>query len=233
MNKNFNIKLLKFQTINELSNAWDSNSYKELLDIMEYGDISDISENELKDMCLMCLSDNNPEEAAEIILNYIFDDRLNDGQIENLSNEMLDEKMWEEYADIKLHEEFFNVHQLLYEAYSGKFPHPEAITFQIEISTENAADLKIIDQNTEAILLRLIVKGMPENTLINRLYDEQLETGKFEEAKHIIWQLKKENNSPNSVIFNVVSSSYWFKDFKYAEDFTAIINQLDTNINNN
>ena len=224
MTTKFNIQLLKFQTLNELPNAWNYNQYKELLDIMEYGDISDIPEHELKEMCLMCLSDNDPREAAEIILKYIFDERLNDGQIENLSNDMLDEKMWEEYADISLHEEFFNVHQLLYEAYNGKFPHPEAVSFQIEVNTKDPEDFRSFHQNTEAELLRLIVKGMPENTLINRLYDEQLENGSFDEAKHIIWQLKKESNSSNNLVFSIISSSYWFKDLKYVDAFEAQLN---------
>ena len=43
-------------------------------------------------------------------------------QIDNLSNEILEEKLWEEYADLSLHEEFFAVHQLLYDAFEGTAP---------------------------------------------------------------------------------------------------------------
>ena len=65
---------------------------------------------------------------------------------------------------------------------------------------------------------------MPENTLINRLYDEQLENGSFDEAKHIIWQLKKESNSSNNLVFSIISSPYWFKDLKYVDAFEAQLN---------
>ncbi len=223
MKTTFNIELLKFSTIYELPNGWNSLNYKELLEAMDYGDASDLAENELKEMCLMSLSDNEPEEAAKIVLEYVFKDRFNAGQINNLSHEMLDESMWEEYADLAEHEEFFNVHQLLYQAYNGKFPYPEAVQFKIQITTKNKENLEIFDENSEPLIIRLLAQGMPENTIINRLFSENLKGGQFKEAKDIIWQLKKENSTENSIVFEIVSSEYWFKDLKYANGFDAEI----------
>jgi hypothetical protein len=223
MKTTFNIELLKFSTIYELPNGWNSLNYKELLEAMDYGDTSDLAENELKEMCLMSLSDNNPEEAAKIVLEYVFKDRFNAGQINNLSHEMLDESMWEEYADLAEHEEFFNVHQLLYQAYNGKFPYPEAVQFKIQITTKNKENLEIFDENSEPLIIRLLAQGMPENTIINRLFSDNLKGGQFKEAKDIIWQLKKENSTENSIVFEIVSSEYWFKDLKYANGFDAEI----------
>ena len=223
MKTTFNIELLKFSTIYELPNGWNSLNYKELLEAMDYGDTSDLAENELKEMCLMSLSDNEPEEAAKIVLEYVFKDRFNAGQINNLSHEMLDESMWEEYADLAEHEEFFNVHQLLYQAYNGKFPYPEAVQFKIQITTKNKENLEIFDENSEPLIIRLLAQGMPENTIINRLFSDNLKGGQFKEAKDIIWQLKKENSTENSIVFEIVSSEYWFKDLKYANGFDAEI----------
>ncbi|MGB5462156.1 MAG: hypothetical protein WBM92_02220 [Aureibaculum sp.] len=223
MKTTFNIELLKFSTIYELPNGWNSLNYKELLEAMDYGDASDLAENELKEMCLMSLSDNEPEEAAKIVLEYVFKDRFNAGQINNLSHEMLDESMWEEYADLAEHEEFFNVHQLLYQAYNGKFPYPEAVQFKIQITTKNKENLEIFDENSEPLIIRLLAQGMPENTIINRLFSENLKGGQFKEAKDIIWQLKKEKSTENSIVFEIVSSEYWFKDLKYANGFDAEI----------
>ena len=223
MKTTFNIELLKFSTIYELPNGWNSLNYKELLEAMDYGDASDLAENELKEMCLMSLSDNEPEEAAKIVLEYVFKDRFNAGQINNLSHEMLDESMWEEYADLAEHEEFFNVHQLLYQAYNGKFPYPEAVQFKIQITTKNKENLEIFDENSEPLIIRLLAQGMPENTIINRLFSENLKGRQFKEAKDIIWQLKKEKSTENSIVFEIVSSEYWFKDLKYANGFDAEI----------
>ena len=219
----FKIELLKFPTIYELLNGWTSLNYKELLEAMEYGDTSDIAENELKEMCLMSLSDNEPEEAAKIVLAYVFKERFNAGQIHNLSHEMLDESMWEENADLAEHEGFFNVHQLLYQAYNGKFPYPEAVQFKIQITTKNEEDLKIFNENSEPLIIRLLAQGMPKNTIINRLFSENMKGEQFKEAKDIIWQLKKEISTENSIVLEIVSSEYWFKDLKYANSFDAEI----------
>ena len=233
MKSSFNIKVLEFKSLSELPDAWNLNDYKTLLDIMEYGDTNDIKENEFEDICLMCLSDNDPEEAALIVLNYIFQDSLNSGQKENLSHIMQDEKMWEEYADIAIHEKLFNAHQILFKAYNGKFPRPEALAIQLEVTLKNSDTLNAFNNNIEATLVRLITQGMPENTLINRLYDEELEVGAFSEAKDIIWQVAMQTKDTNSIVFTLISSFYWFKDLKYCKDFEAVLNRLDIEFHKN
>ena len=217
----FNVEILKFATIQELPNAWSNQNYLDILDVLDYGDTSEINPNELKEMCLMAITDNAPDEAAKIVLDYIFKDRLNEGQKDNLSHEMEEEKIWEEYADLSMHEEFFNATQFLYQAYNGKFPHPEAVQFTVNISGKKVEDLDVFKDNTEATLLRLIVKGMPENTLINRLFNDEIEGESFPQAKDIIWQLKKTASEGNNVTFEVISSTYWFHDLKFAEPFEA------------
>ncbi|MGB3145711.1 MAG: hypothetical protein WBB24_16550, partial [Maribacter sp.] len=176
---------------------------------------------ELKDMCLMSLTDNEPEEAAKLILTYVFKNKFNKGQIDNLSNEILEEKLWEEYADLSLHEEFFAVHQLLYDAFEGTFPHPEAVSFQIRIQETNKKGLTLFDENPEPTLVRLLVNGMADNNVIHRLFDEQLDGENFPEAKDILWQLKMVKNEAGELIVNVISSNYWFKDLKYVDQFEA------------
>ncbi len=219
MKKKFNIELLKSETLVELPNAWNNENYLDLLEVMEYGDTSDIAEGDLKDMCLMSLSDYDPDEAAKYVLSYIFEGRLNSGQIHNLSHELQDEKMWEEYADLFLHEEFFNVGQLLYQAFDGKFPHPEALRFSILITANEVEDLEIFDANLEMNLVKLLVQGMPENTLISRLYKDELASGRLEQAKDIIWQVHKKEAPGNALLFDIISSIYWFHDLKYVKTF--------------
>ena len=58
MKLHFKIDPESFKLIEELPNAWNKDNYEELLNIMEYGDTSDLSLEELKDMCLLYLSDN-------------------------------------------------------------------------------------------------------------------------------------------------------------------------------
>tara|TARA_R110002049_G_scaffold23727_2_gene84315 strand:+ start:1447 stop:2130 length:684 start_codon:yes stop_codon:yes gene_type:complete len=223
MKLHFKIDPESFKLIEELPNAWNKDNYEELLNIMEYGDTSDLSLEELKDMCLLYLSDNEPDEAATIVLQYIFGERLKKGQIDTISHDMQEEKIWEEYADLSMHEEFFNATQLLYEAFNGKFPHPEAIQFKVKITAMEKSGYDFFDEDTEANLIRLLVQGMEKNTLINRLFDEQIEDGDFEEAQDILWQYKKEKDSESTTSFDIISSKYWLHNLKYAEAFEAVL----------
>lgn len=221
MKSPFKVVRLNFMTINELPNSWTDQDYINMLGIMDYTDISELSPSELKEMCLMSLTDNEPEDAAKIVLEYIFKGRLTKGQVENISNEMVDEKMWEEYADLAMHEEFFNVNQLLYVAFNGKFPKPEAVKFQVKVTTTQKDEMLVFKDFPEAPLIRLLVAGMPQNTLIYRLFEEQVDGVGFKDAKDIIWQLKIEKNGDNEMLFDIISSSYWFQDFKYVGAYEA------------
>ena len=93
------------------------------------------------------------------------------------------------------------------------------MSFQVNVTTKNKDDLSIFATDPEISLIRLLIQGMPESTLIARLFDEKLEDGPFEEAKDIIWQLEQHPTAENAIQFNVISSKYWFHDFEEAEAF--------------
>ena len=221
MKKSFTVTRMSFKTISELPGYWTESKYLDLLELTDFDNPAGLDKTEIKDMCLMSLTDNEPEDAAKIVLTYVFGDKLNKGQIDNLSNEMLEEKLWEEYADLSLHEEFFAIHQLLYDAFEGTFPHPEAVSFQVKIQEMAKNSLSIFEDYPEAPLVRLLAGGLPDNTVINRLFDDKLEGEQFQEAKDILWQLNMTKNENNELIANVISSHYWFKDLKYVDGFEA------------
>lgn len=219
MNAKFNIQVLKFKTIEELPNSWNLQNFKDLLELMDYQGVSEIKDEEIKEMCFLSLTDFETNEAAEIVLKYLFSDSLSIGQIDNLSNEIVNEKMWEEYPELSFHEKFFNAGQLLYKAFNGKFPHPEAVQFNLEITANKLDALKDLDKWTEVQLLRLIAYGMPENTLLKRLFSDQLVKGDFTDAKDILWQTTQTAKSDTSVSFSIVSSLYWFHDLKNTSNY--------------
>lgn len=221
MSLSYTVQISKFSIIQELPNAWKNNDYKELLEAMDFGDTTEVDSADLKEMCMMSITDYEPEEAAKIVIDYQFKDRLNKGQKDNLSNEIIEEKLWEEYADLSMHEEFFNVTELLYNSFKGKFPHPEAIKFEVHITAKKNADLNIFESNCEAHIIRLLAKGMPENTLINRLFKKEVDGEDFDEAKDIIWQIKKIDSKPNITSFEVISSKYWFQDLRFIDTFNS------------
>ncbi|HEX8546025.1 MAG TPA: hypothetical protein VF691_03625 [Cytophagaceae bacterium] len=219
--KKFSVERLSFTNLTELPGSWTSEDYKALLKKMDYANPEEISEGELKEMCLMSLTDMEPAKSAEVVLEYLLEDTLSSSQIENLGHQMLTEKLWEENPELSMHQAFFEATQLLHAAYNGKFPKTEAVQFQVSVSNEEAESLAIFDQNPEAPLLRLLTAGMADNVLIKRLYGEQLKGTTFEDAANIIWQLKTVSKEKNTLILDVVSSAYWLNDFKFVDTYTA------------
>lgn len=217
----FSVEHLSFATIHELPHSWKNKDYLALLKLMGYDNAEAIPDSELQAMCLMSLTDVEPVEAAQVIVGYLFAGQLSEGQIENLSHQMLTEKLWEEYPELSLHEGFFKATQLLYTAYNGKFPKAEAVQFQIKLTPEEGVSLSLFDGNPEAPLLRLIAQGMPDRALLNRLFSEKLAGDSFEEAKHILWRLDTIEKDSHYIIFEIVSSAYWLEDFKYADSYIA------------
>ena len=211
-----------FKTIQRMDGFWTPQKYIDLLNLMDYSDTAAVAVEELEEMCLLALSDNRPEESAELVLSYVFGDALRIGQVKALADDIIDEKLWVEYADISKHEQFFNCGQLLYEAYGGTFPKPEAVSFKVRI-TSKATEIKAVgNDNIETDLIRLLAQGMPENALINRLFEKQLIEGNFAEAKDIIWHLSQ-SQIGLSKEFKIISSGYWFDDLKFTDSFRAVL----------
>jgi len=217
----FAVEVLSFTTIQELPGSWTNEDYKALLVKMDYENPDEIQASELKEMCFMSITDFEPAEAAKIVLEYLIEDELTDGQIENLSHQMLTEKLWEENPKLDLHISFFKATQLLYEAYNGKFPRAEAVRLQLKITAENTESLSIFDQNPNAPVVRILSQGMSDHNLVNRLFGDQLEGTNFEEADSIIWQLETIEKKSNEVTFDIVSSTYWLDDIKYSNSYEA------------
>jgi len=213
----FKVNILSFEQIKELPGSWEKSDLVNLLSAMDYDNPAEIKDSELKEMCMMSLTDFEPEESAKIVLDYTIAGRLTEGQIENLSHEILTEKLWEEYPELPLHPDLYRSTQLLYDAYNGKFPRPEAVQFTIEIN----GGVTIFEENPEAPIVRLLAAGMSDRSLIHRLFSDQIEGDRFAEAKDILWQLKKVTGDQNAVTYEIVSSAYWLDEIKYADSYEA------------
>ncbi|TPG71800.1 hypothetical protein [Hymenobacter nivis] len=218
---NFTVERLSFQHLAELPTAWDNADYKALLTKMAYDNPDEIAAAELKAMCQMSLTDLEPAESAKLVLEYLFEDALTGGQLDQLAHQLQTEKLWEENPRLELHEGFFNATQLLYEAYNGKFPHPQAVEFKVKVTAADAADLAVFDESPAAPLLRLLGPGLSDSALLHRLFGDQLAGTTFPEAPSILWQIKPTEKTATSVVFDVIASDYWLEDFKYADTYEA------------
>lgn len=205
------VKINDVKSTDELEGAWNNDDYKELLARFEYPDAAQLKPAELKEYLFMAISDFEPNEAAAVLLDYKLSDILARGQIDNLSHEMLRVKVFENYSEIDLHHDLFNINQLLYQAYNGKFPQGKANMVQFEITGENSTPEEI----TKETVLKALRYGLSENNLLNRLFSDQLE-GRvpFPEAKGIVWDLQNKGNN----VYSITISEKWLTK----NDFTNL-----------
>jgi competence transcription factor ComK len=197
-----NINITDIATANELKFYWTNEDYIELLKAFNYSDAENANPEEIFELLQMAITDFEPAEAAAIVLNYKLGDKLTEGQIENISHEMIVDKVAEEYPDPALHFDLFNVNQLLYKAFNGKFINTQATILTVEFKHLDAQTTSI---NNEIIVKSLSV-GLRENNLVHRLFEDQI-SGKeaFTDAAKVIWYYKE--LSP--LKYEIVTSDYW------------------------
>ncbi len=196
------VKITDIKSTDELEGAWNNDDFKELLERFEFADAEQVKTTELKEYLFMAISDYEPNEAAAILLDYKLSDSLAEGQIDNISHEMLRVKVSENYTDIKLHHDLFIINQLLYKAYNGKFPQAKVNIVQFEITDEHNAPVEIAEETA----LKALSQGLSENNLLNRLLSDQLEgRAPFPEAEGIVWDLQNKGNN----IYSITISEKW------------------------
>lgn len=205
----YHIIINSVKIIDTLKNAWSKADYVALLDKFGFEDAGEnTSEKELIELLFMAISDFEPEEAAAIILDYKLSDKLNENQIEQISHEMLLDKISEEYADISLHHQLFNINQLLYKAFNGTFPSAKATIVEFEITPNKDVSKEVV--------LKALNATLANSSVIKRLFHDALD-GKeaFNEAESIIWDLK----STGETSYTLTTSEYWMSrdEFTNAE----------------
>jgi len=210
----YTLKINSIKSVDELDGSWNNADFMELLTRFDYADADKLKQNELKDFLFMAISDFEPDEAATIVLDYKLSDVLTEGQIDNLSHEMTREKVSENYSDISIHKILFDINQLLYKAYNGKFPKATANVIDFEMQAENDEEI------TKALVLQSFATGLSDRNLIIRLFKDHLE-GKvpFPEAEGILWNLESKGNAQ----YRVTTSEKWLKK----EDFTNLEFECD------
>lgn len=219
---NFKVKINTVKSIEELEGSWSNDDFTELLKRFDYEDSEKLKHGELKEYLFMAIADFEPNEAAVTLLDYKLSEVLAEGQIDNLSHEMLREKVSENYSDIYIHKDLFEINQLLYTAYNGKFPLAKANQVEFELRMENEEETEL----TKELALKALSKSLSDSSLLNRLFNEQLENDdSFPEAEGIIWDLQNKGNFQ----YVITTSEKWFSkdEFKKLEYECTIIPSLE------
>ena len=204
----YHIIINAVKLVESLNDAWNTTDYLQLLNAFGFEDTANLKPEEIEEMLFMAISDFEPEEAATIVLKYKLSEFLNDNQIDQISNDMLIDKISEEYADISLHHQLFNINQLLHKAYNGKFPKAKATIVDFEIQPN--------ENITKEIVLKAFNATLTRSNVIKRLFANAIAGNEsFDEAESIIWDLK--STGANS--YTLTTSEYWMSkdEFERAE----------------
>ncbi|MFV8443001.1 hypothetical protein [Flavobacterium sp. LB2P44] len=215
---NYQITINRATTVDEIEGYWTDEDYIKLLEKFDYPDASDADTASLRELLFMAISDFEPKDAAAIVLEYKLSEDLNEGQIQQISNDMLLDKVCEEYPEIGLHSTLFHINQLLFKAYNGKFPNAKATIIECSftpIAGENENEL------TKENILKLLNNGLSDSTLIKRLFDLPMkENVPFPEAEDILWDAETKDR----LNYTLTTSEYWLsKDDIIASEFEGVL----------
>ncbi len=221
-NMKFQLTINSADTIDEVKNYWSEEDYIHLLEKFNYPDADKAEKNSLRELLLMAITDFEPNEAAAILLDYKLADQLNEGQIEQISNDMLLDKIAEEYPEISLHVTLFHINQLLFKAFNGKFPNTKATFMELSITpVGNEENIKLDKES----VLKLLGAGLSDGNLIKRLFTSQMGEGvSFPEANDILWELTSIGDDK----FTLLTSQYWLNvDDITANEFESVYEKVE------
>lgn len=215
---NYQITINSAISVDQIEDYWTNEDYIQLLEKYDYPDAADADASSLRELLFMAISDFEPKDAAVIALEYKLSERLNEGQIQQISNDMFLDKVCEEYPEIGLHSTLFHINQLLFKAYNGTFPNAKATILTVTIA---ASDLENNIDLTKENVLKLLSKGLSDSNLIKRLFDQAMnENAPFPEAEDVLWDLTTTDN----LNYTITTSEYWLKrEDVVASEFEGVV----------
>jgi len=218
---NYQVVIKNIDTVNEVEGYWSDEDFIQLLGKFNYPDGSTAEKSSLPELLEMAISDYEPNEAAAIVLEYKLGEELTEGQVEQISNNMLIDKVCEEYPEIHMQGTLFHINQLFFKAYNGKFPNAKASIVHFSMTPTDGEAQKLTAEN----VLKLLNKGLSDRNLIKRLLENQISQNiPFPEAESIIWELKTEDN----INYDLVTSENWInKEDINESEFESVLEEVE------
>jgi hypothetical protein len=227
MKAHFQVTIERFKELSVLPEGWTPEGYRTLLTRLEFDGVDSLADDELAAYAGMALQDLEPEEAAQALLAQLLDGRLTAGQRRNLSEEMKNQRQWEEYADMSCHEAIFNAQVLLHEAFPRTYPAPDIEKLTLRITALSPTGESLLRKPlSDLLLVRILADGMPETAVLKRLFGAAIVKGAFPEAAQIVWQHSVEtppgNGSSTEVRrLTIYSPRCWVGPLEEVDEFTS------------
>ena len=223
MPNRYSVEVQELREVHELPGGWTPGDLVRVLAHLEYDDPESIPADELRDMASLALSELEPERAAEALLELRLGERLNAGQRRNMSEEMKDERLWEEYADMSCHEELFNIAAMLFWTFPSLFPEPDVTRIRLRVTAMNDEAEANLRAPSSPFIARLLSDGMGARNNIYRLFDEQIASRRFPEAEDVIWKFESDgyDAARRSVDLTIYTSWHWVDELKGVDSFES------------
>ncbi len=228
MTHKFDVEVIDYKKVSSIKDAWNTQDYTAILELMDNDDVAGMSDSDIKEMCMMSLNDLEPEEAANVVLTHLFNDAVTSGKIDQIASQMSDDRLWEEFADPQFHEKLFNAYGLLREAFNGIFTKPTGVITRLLIQAENEQAQQQLENAPKATLVRIISQGLEDSSLMNRLFDEQIAGEHFEEAEGILWRATVIKQTELQTEYEIISSELWLGDLENVSGFKTSITAEST-----
>lgn len=226
MAKRFDISVTGLDKVFEMPGIWTDKDYRQLASQLEVEDIDDISGADLLEMLLMALQDLEPREAADAVLAYKLQSSVKPGARQNIVQDLVEgQRPWEESADIKLHAPVFAAAVLLQKAFPKRFSKPDILRLTLLMNGLTPEASSILSTQPEAAFVtRVLADAMDDNSILERLFDEQLASSSFPAAESIIWKAdfsEQSRGERSSAVLTVYSSKHWLGAMEEVSDFQS------------
>ena len=225
MNPKFSVTIDSLKELKSMPDSWPSHDLRDLLKRLEIPVDESLGRDDLHEFVVMALQDCSASEAAKIVLAQTLATLMNAGQIQNLAEEMKEDRKWEEASDMRYHEPIFNAQVLLSEAFPRDYDVPDILRVTTRVTPLNQAGGALLQSPvSEAWLVRLLADGMPASAVLKRLFVDALAKGPFPEAAQIIWQFRTEpdNDGPQpSIRITVYAPHSWFGPLEAAAEYES------------
>ena len=222
----FDVSVSSFQKIHDMPGTWTDDDYRQLLTQLEFDELDDVASADLLDMAMMALQDLEPAEAADAVLAYKLDDSISAGARQNIIYDLIDEqRLWEEFSNIKMHAAIFAVVVLLQKTFPASYVKPDMVHLVLDVNAATPEADKLLSKKPEAAFVaRMLADAMSENSILERLFDEQLISHSFPEAEGIIWSAEFSDQSQAeraSARLTIYSSAHWLNAMESISDFQS------------
>ncbi|MGB5489169.1 MAG: hypothetical protein WBN06_17390 [Lysobacterales bacterium] len=220
----YHVSILSIREVHTLAGIWNNDSLRTLLELAEVDDLGDITDGDLLEMCLMVLQDLGNQKAGELVLEVVFGDRMRPGVRQNLVDDLQENEPWNDFADISQQHGIFIAVCLLHKAFPTRYGTPDAYVLRVRIQPRSSSGAAALEAARADWLIRLLACGMSEDSIVHRLFGDELKTGEFKDAPGLIWNCERVDepaDADNSRTFDITASKQLFSSLTAHQTFTV------------